>query len=117
MRYNIFVVFYLIKSIFQVFSSFLIHWYAGGFRAVIFALGSSLRAIDRTVLLRETAANFFLFRPEESAVHYAAAITKKTLRIVLALTLYFIVAATFFSIYIIWAAIPPYLVYKTVYSR
>jgi len=117
MRYNVFVVFYLIKSIFQVFSSFLIHWYAGGLRSIIFALGSSLRAIDQTALLRETAANFFLFRPEESSVDYAVAIAKKMLRIVLVLVLYFVVAATFFSVYIIWAAIPPYLVYKIVYFR
>lgn len=104
---------YLLKQLVAWVTDFFRHWYVEGAFFISKALMATLSGLDRVLALRVNVKN--IFRPmyqDNSFIGYAFGFIFRSARIIIALTAYIFVSAVFLSVYLIWAAIPPYLIIK-----
>lgn len=92
---------------------FVYDWYVGGFRVIGGTLVRVLESLDRTWALRITLRN--LFKPlyqDQSFLGRVLGIIFRTGRLILGGILYAILSILCLIIYVGWALVPAYIVYK-----
>lgn len=107
---------YLIQRFFYRIIQFLRHWHIGGFLAITHWTLNILERLDRVLALRITLR--FLFKPlyqDYTILGYLLGFIFRSSRILIAAFVYTLVIAVSVVIYLAWAAIPIYLVYKMLY--
>ncbi|OGY61481.1 MAG: hypothetical protein A3F99_02040 [Candidatus Colwellbacteria bacterium RIFCSPLOWO2_12_FULL_43_11] len=105
---------YLTIKFFNRLQEFLKHWYVGGFRIGSHLTISVLERLDRRLAFRVTLKYFFqpLFQ-DRSVIGYIFGFLFRSGRLIIALALYLLVVIFALSLYAIWAATLPFLVYQT----
>ncbi len=108
---------YLVVSFFRQIWDFIYDWYAGGFFAVGHHLLNILRQMDQVFGWRANAANFFqpLYQ-DYSAIGYVFGIIFRFGRLIVASAVYLFVFILATAIYVFWATIPAYLVYRLIFN-
>lgn len=117
MGYNKSVIAYSVKSILLIATSFLSHWYGGGAKLFILTFGSALRAIDERLVIQDALRRAFLFDSKAGIVDNIRMFFGRISVIAGIGILYAFSAIIFLTLYALWAAIPPYLVYKIINPR
>ena len=89
------------------------HWYFYGFLRATHWAYNFLERLDRIFALRITAKNWLqpLYQ-DYSFIGYLWGFIFRTVRILAALLVYGFFAAFSFGLFILWALIPPYVIYK-----
>jgi hypothetical protein len=109
------VVKYIVEQLVMWVGDFFRHWYVDGFKFFLKALISMLSSFDRVFALRVSAKN--IFKPmyqDNSFIGYMLGFIFRSGRITGAIIVYSIVVSCFVIVYILWAAIPPYLISKSI---
>lgn len=92
---------------------FLRHWYVNAFVIISHKTTNFLEALDRNFALKITARHWL--RPlyqDYTFVGYVLGISFRTIRIILAVIVYLGVVIGAAVIYVFWAIIPAYIIYK-----
>lgn len=91
---------------------FLYDWYAGSFLSLAHRALAVFLYLDRSLALRVTLGHMFepLYQDRSVAGHILGFIFR-TIRVILALAIYFVIAVIFVAVYVLWAAIPVALIY------
>lgn len=112
MGYNKGVIIYALKSVLSITTSFFSHWYGGGLRAAVFLFGDILRAVDERFVIREVLRETFLFDAKAGVIGNIKGFSGKLLIVFGAGLGYLFSALIFSALYLLWAMVPPYLIYK-----
>ena len=112
-----FALVYIFKNIFSQTAEFFTHWYIGGYRAISRRLIDFLEELDRTIDFRITIHYFGtpLFQ-DRTIVGYALGFIFRSFRLLLGGLFYLVVIVIGIFIYIAWAAIPIFIVYKIIFE-
>lgn len=104
---------YIVQNILAEVLEFFLHWYLGGFRAGSRWLISTLEQLDHFFAFRITFRYFGkpLFQ-DRTAVGYILGFIFRTLRLLLGGFVYLVVIVVAIGVYVTWAMIPAYIVYK-----
>lgn len=104
---------YLLTHLGRRVLDFFRHWYYHGFLRAIHWSYNILERLDRIFALRITLKNWLqpLFQ-DYSAIGYLWGFLFRTARISVALAVYGIFIIFAFGLFLAWAAIPPYVIYK-----
>lgn len=92
---------------------FLRHWYVKSVRIYWNSVFNWLQDIDRTLAWRITAQN--LFAPlygDFSVIGYVFGFLFRFVRLVVGGVIYLVLFALFIAAYVVWVAIPPYLILR-----
>lgn len=106
---------YLVQRFFYRIYEFLRHWYIGGLSAVFHQTLSLLELLDRKFALKITVR--YLFRPlyqDYTILGYILGFIFRSIRVIAASFLYFLIILLASAVYLVWAAIIPYLIFKTI---
>jgi len=92
---------------------FLKHWYVNGFLVLNHRTVNFLEYLDRRLALKITFRNWFkpLYQ-DYTILGYTLGFLFRTLRIIASGIIYFFVIAIAAAIYIAWAALPIYIIYR-----
>ncbi|MEK7192229.1 MAG: hypothetical protein AAB646_01810 [Patescibacteria group bacterium] len=104
---------YLVHRFFYRIYEFLRHWYVGGFLAVSHQTINFLEKLDRKIALKITWR--YLFKPlyqDYTLLGYILGFIFRTLRLVFGGAIYLLIFGIAISLYCVWAAVPPYLIYR-----
>ena len=113
MEINSISVVYLLAHLGRRILDFFRHWYFYGFLKAINWSYNVLERLDRNFALRVTAKN--LFQPlyqDYSAIGYLWGFIFRTARIFTGLVIYGIFIILSSAIFILWALLPPYVIYQ-----
>lgn len=104
---------YIINSAIAEIAEFFSHWYLGGFRSMARWLIGTLERLDHFFAFRITFRYFGkpLFQ-DRTVVGYILGFIFRTLRLLVGGIVYFVVIVVAIGVYLIWAGIPAYIVYK-----
>ncbi len=105
---------YIFSRLFLSLKNFFLHWYVGAFRRIGHRAVLTLEMLDRTIAFRANAKNLFspLFQ-DRSFVGYLLGFGARIIRIISGGILYSVISLAFTVVYVFWAALPIYLLYKT----
>ncbi|MDP1689067.1 MAG: hypothetical protein Q8L47_02965 [bacterium] len=108
-----FALVYILKNIFSQTAEFFTHWYIGGYRAISRHLIDFLEELDRTIAFRITLHYFGapLFQ-DRTIIGYILGFVFRSFRLLLGGLFYIVVIALAICIYIAWAGIPLFIIYK-----
>lgn len=108
-----FSVIYLLNRFFYRIFDFFHHWYADGSRFFGRKFMGALRELDKTFAVRVTFAHFFepLYKDYTVIGRILGAIFR-TLRVCIGLAVYLLVVIIAAILYVIWLAIPAYVVWR-----
>lgn len=112
MGYNKGVIIYALKSVLSITTSFLSHWYGGGLRVAAFSFGDILRAIDERFVIREVLRETFIFDVRAGVIGNVKGFARRTPIIFGVGLFYAFLALIFLALYLLWATVPLYLIYK-----
>lgn len=104
---------YLIQRFFYRIFEFLRHWYVGSFLTISHWLINALESLDRYFALRITLKN--LFKPlyqDYTLIGYTLGFIFRFWRALFSGIIYFFVILFFIAIFLAWAGIPIYIVYR-----
>ena len=104
---------YLAGRLFYRIREFIYDWYAGGFLRISHFTISVLEGFDRTLAFKITLKN--LFQPlyqDHSIIGHVFGFIFRSFRILIGLLIYPIIIFIGFAIYLVWAAIPLYIIYR-----
>jgi len=89
------------------------HWYIGGFVFIYGIAENIIRYFEGVFAIAITARNFFkpLFQ-DRDFLGYILGFIFRSFRILIGGSIYLVVIVTIFAVYIAWAFIPVYLVFK-----
>ncbi|MBI4992372.1 MAG: hypothetical protein HZB99_04105 [Candidatus Harrisonbacteria bacterium] len=89
------------------------HWYINGFLRIVHWTYNILEKLDRYFALRITMKNWFqpLYQ-DYTPIGYLWGFTFRTVRILISLIVYAVIIFLSASVYILWAAVPIYVIYK-----
>jgi hypothetical protein len=106
---------YLIRLLFTKIGDFLRHWYISSFYLIADLTIKLLEALDRTLALR-VSVRYWLYPlyQERNAVGYIVGFFARTVRIVFATVVYVLIIVVVAGIYLLWATLPFWLIYKTI---
>ena len=109
---------YLVNRFFYRVYEFLRHWYRDGFLWFTRHTVNLLEGLDRFFALRVTFRDWFkpLYQ-DYSAIGYILGFIFRTGRLFFGGLFYLIIAAVSLLLYLIWAAIPIYILYKGFYGH
>jgi len=107
------MILYLANRLFYRFVEFLRHWYVNAFFIISRHVINFLERLDRTFAFKITLRHFFqpLYQ-DYTLLGYILGFFFRFWRIVIAATLYGLIILIGFFVYILWAAIPLYIVYR-----
>ncbi len=105
-----FLNFFLIKIY-----DFFRHWYVGGFSAWVNATVGLLERFDRRLALRITVRHLFspLYQ-EWNLAGFILGFIFRSIRAIAAVSLYGLVILASFILYVAWATLPVYFIYKII---
>lgn len=108
---------YLLYRFFYLIFDFFRHWYVGGSRVVAHAFISTLENIDRSLAVKITLAHFFepLYK-DYSIIGRLLGIIFRFVRVVAGGVIYLILAVCFAVAYLAWLAVPPLLLFFSVWK-
>lgn len=109
---------YLVQRLFYRVFDFLRDWYAGGFLWFSRHALNTLEVLDRFFALKLTFR--YWLKPlyqDYTAVGYAVGFVFRTGRLIIGGLVYLVIAAATFALYLIWAVIPIYIIYKGFYGK
>lgn len=91
---------------------FIHDWYIGGFNTLAHRAITIFGRLDRFLALRVTLHHMFepLYQ-DRSVAGRVLGLCFRSVRVVIALLIYGVIAAIFLAIYILWAAVPLILIY------
>lgn len=92
---------------------FLRHWYAGGFLAVSHRVFNLFEVLDKQLALKITFRHWLkpLYQ-DYTVLGYILGFILRTLRIIAGGAVYLAVIVAAAALYILWAILPPYIIYK-----
>ena len=108
-------VFYLVHRFFYRFFKFIYNWYIATFFAFSEYFTNFLESLDKTWALKITARNFF--RPlyqDRTILGYILGIFFRFWRLLIGGAIYLVIILIGIAIYLIWAAVPLYIIYKSI---
>lgn len=109
---------YLFARFFYRVFEFFRHWYVDGSRAIVHRFISSLERLDRELAVRVTLTHFFEpLYGDYTFVGRIWGLVFRPVRILLGLALYALVALAFLAAFLVWLAIPPFIVAYAVRTR
>ena len=106
------IIYLLNRLIFRI-KEFLRHWYVKSFFVYIHFVVSQLEKIDRFLAFKITLRH--LFQPlyqDKSFLGYILGFILRTARLFIGAIVYLVIFAIAAAIYIIWLAIPIFIIYK-----
>jgi hypothetical protein len=108
---------YLFYRFFYRIFDFFRHWYVGGSRMIAHAFISTLEHIDQSFAVKITIEHFFepLYK-DYSAIGRILGFIFRSARVVIGVVIYAAIAAWFAGVYLIWIAIPPALLFFSVWK-
>ncbi len=111
------VINYLINRLFFRIRMLFKHWYKDGSKIFFHTLIGFLEYLDRFFAIEITFKHIFepLYQ-DKSFIGYVMGFLFRITRIILALIVYSIVVLFFVFLYLIWLAIPPFIVFKIIKS-
>ncbi len=103
---------YLVWLFFHRIVIFFHHWYVDGSRAIGHGFISVLERLDRSLAIRVTLRYFFqpLYK-DFTFIGRILGIIFRSVRIAIAIVIYAAVAFAFLVAYIVWLAVPLYVIY------
>ncbi len=104
---------YLVSRFFYRIREFILDWYLGSFRQIGRLTINFLESLDQFLAWKITLKN--LFEPlyqDHTILGHTLGFIFRSVRIFLASVIYAAVIALAILIFLIWAAIPPYLIYR-----
>ena len=104
---------YVSTRAFMLFVGFLRHWYVDGFIYVVHQGLSILEQLDQTLALKITLRHMFepLYQ-DYSIVGRVLGIIFRTFRVIIGGAIYAVISTITIAIYLIWALIPLFLLFK-----
>ncbi len=107
-----FSVSYLFQRFFYRIFEFFHHWYIDGSRMIGRSFMATLAAADRSLALRVTLRHFFepLYK-DYTFVGRVLGVVFRSVRVVLGLAIYLLLAACFVAIYVLWVVTPGLILY------
>jgi len=109
---------YLVQRFFYRIYEFIYHWYVGGFVWFIRHTFDLLEVMDRFFALRITLR--YWLKPlyqDYSVIGYILGFILRTGRLLLGGAVYLLLIIIVLLLYIVWAAIPIYIVYQGIMNR
>lgn len=112
MKFTVFE--YLFQQIVYRIGSFLRHWYINGFLNFWNRTRRILNAFDRHLAIKITIRHWSepLYQ-DKTVVGYILGFVFRTSRILIGSVIYLVIFLVFTGLFLIWAAIPPFLVIKS----
>lgn len=109
---------YLVGRLFYRIQAFLFDWYVGGFRRISHATLRILERFDEYFALRITLQHFFepLYQ-DHTLIGHALGLIFRCARAVGGIVFYAGIVAGAIIVYLAWAAIPLYIVYRGLYQK
>ena len=107
---------YLIDRFFYRIFDFFRHWYVNGSRKIAHVFILSLENIDRSLAIKITLRHFFepLYK-DYSVIGRLLGIIFRLGRVVVGLVTYVVVMVCFLCVYLAWIAIPPVLIFFSIW--
>lgn len=104
--------FLLWRALYRVFD-FIRDWYIGGAKTIFGGTIRVLESLDKSLALAVTLRYFFkpLYQ-DYSVIGYSLGIVFRFLRILIACILYALIAVAGIVIYVAWAALLPFIIYR-----
>ncbi len=94
--------------------SFLEDWYLDSFKWTSYRVFNLLEGLDKTFALKITLRHFVEpLYGDRNLIGYFMGIVWRSLRVAVALALYLLIVVVCLSVYLVWLALPPYLLFKT----
>ena len=109
---------YLVQRFFYRICEFIRHWYIGGFLWFVHRTLSFLERLDRFFAFKTTLR--YWLKPlyqDYTFLGYILGFVFRSLRLLAGGVVYLVFVLATFAPYLIWAAIPVYLVYKITYGK
>jgi hypothetical protein len=111
---SISLVYIVIRAVSSV-VAFFRHWYLGGFFAFVHRCVLVITSLDQTFALRVTMRN--LFKPlyqDYTMLGIILGFVFRPLRLIAGGIVYAVIVLVFVALYAVWAAIPLFLIVKTI---
>ena len=107
-----FAIGYLVYRFFYRIFVFFRDWYGDGSRAVTRAFMAVLEYLDRSFAVKITLEHFFepLYK-DYSIIGRVLGVIFRSVRVMLGIVLYAVIAVLFLAVYLVWAAIPPAILF------
>lgn len=104
---------YIVHRLFTEIAEFFTHWYIGGYKWMSRRLLGFLEELDRIIAFRITLHYFGtpLFQ-DRSPVGYVLGFIFRFFRLLFGGIFYLFVISIAFCLYVVWAAIPIYIIYR-----
>ena len=109
---------YLVQRLFYRIYDFIRDWYVGGFRWFSHRSLNVLERLDRLFAFKVTLR--YWFKPlyqDYTFIGYVLGFIFRTVRLLAAGLVYLTFAVISWALYLAWAAIPIYLVYRIIYGK
>lgn len=106
---------YLAERFWYRIADFFRHWYVTASRAHFANMINRFERIDRFVALRVTAR--FLFQPlygDYSVIGYILGFIFRSIRLIAGILIYAVLLVIYLALYLVWIAIPPYVIFRAV---
>lgn len=113
-----FSVVYLVQRFFYRIYEFIRHWYGDGFLWFVRHTINFLESLDRFFALRVTLR--YWFKPlyqDYTAIGYILGFFFRSGRLIFGGLIYLAVAIAALALYLIWALVPAYILYKGFYGQ
>jgi hypothetical protein len=110
-------IWYFVQSLVFLVVSFFKHWYVDGFFYVVRAIAAMLRALEKKWALKNNA--YFMFEPlyqEKNIYGYIFGFVYRSLKVFFGGMVYVVIVTCGLSLYIVWALIPLYSMYRLIYG-
>ncbi|MDE2098263.1 MAG: hypothetical protein KGL39_13500 [Patescibacteria group bacterium] len=108
---------YLAQRFWQGLVRFLRHWYRDGFRQIASRTFEILASLDQTFALKVNFRLFFTpLYQDRSFIGYVLGFFFRLFRVLIGGILYLIVLAAGAGLYLAWAALPIFFLYKVIIS-
>ncbi len=106
---------YLLWQIYSGITNFLEDWYTDGFRWWLEHLLGFLEELDKVFALKVTLRHFTEpLYGDRTIMGFFLGLIWRTLRIIAASVIYFLVILVAVTLYLFWAILPPFLLYKSI---
>lgn len=111
------VIWYFVRNLASSILFFFKHWYLDGFFAVVRAVSRTLGSLEKSLALKVNL--YFFFEPlyqERNIYGYVIGFLYRSLKLLLGGVLYAVIVLAGVAAYLIWAAIPAYIIYRIFYG-
>jgi hypothetical protein len=109
---NFSLIFLVHRLLYRIYA-FLKHWYVGGFMTIARRTVGILESLDQVLAVKITARYFFkpLYQ-DYSILGYILGFVFRSIRLFTGGLVYLLITLTAVAIYLIWAGLPLYVIYK-----